>query len=269
MDRICFIHLIREGVMPKTGLYNQIPIGTRQLVTRTSCALAIVFTAFFSVATANAQESDDPAAAAETFRLNVGTPFANTNDLSQLNQDLEITPDTFGSQIFDLDLTGVGCLTGEERCLTSDEALDMRYSKSLSTSLIDKVIDIELTPRASVTFNDGTSSAAVGAYVKIGDDLKVGEEFKSNTWYVFAGADAEALSYAPNDMNRVTIGDFRLQENVLVGDAQAGVGYRLSESTDISLGYFRREVTSFGSENDLQRSSFSEDAAALSFTWRR
>lgn len=255
--------------MSEQGLFKQIPRGYRQFAGRACCALAVVFMAFFPASITSAQDADETKSSNEAFRLNVETPFSNANDLSQLSTSLEMSPDTFGSQIFDLDLTDPGCLTGNELCLTSDQALDMRYSKSLSTSLIDKIVDIELTPSASVTFNDGTSSATVGAYVKIGDDLKDGEEYKSNTWYVFAGADAEALSYAPNDMNRVTIGDFHLQENVIVGDAQAGVGYRLSESTDISLGYFRREVTSFGNENDLQSSSFTEDAAALSFTWRR
>ncbi len=255
--------------MRKQGLKYQIHNGSQGFTRYVSCALAIVFAGIFPFSLTFAQDVDEKATNNDAFRLNVETPFSNTNDLTQLNRDLELTPETFGSQIFDLDLTEINCLTGDERCLTSDQALDMRYSKSLSTSLIDKVVDIELTPRAAVTFNDGTSSAAVGAHVKIGDDLKDGEEFKSNTWYVFAGADAEALSYAPNDMNRVTIGDFRLQERVIVGDAQAGVGYRLNESTDISLGYFRREVTSFGNETDLQNSSFSEDAAAISFTWRR
>lgn len=204
----------------------------------------------------------------EVLTLKTETPMSEGVDLTALG-NLEMNPETLGSQIFELDMTKVGCLTGETTCIKSDEMLDMRYSKSLTTSLIDKGIDIEVTPRASVRFNDGTSSALVGALVRIGDDLKDGEEFRSNTWYVFAGADAEAVTYSQNDMDRANIGDFNLQERVIVGDAQAGVGYRLSESTDISLGYFRREVTSFGNETDQQSNSYSEDAAALSFTWRR
>jgi len=231
---------------------------------------ALMFSGTFS-GFASAQDNDEKTTVSDSFRLNVETPYSDGKDLTALGNlgNIDLPAETLGSQIFDLDMSQVGCLTGEERCLTSDETLDMRYSKSLSTSLIDKVVDIELTPRAGVKYNDGTSSAVVGAYVKIGDDLKDGEAFKSNTWYVFAGADAEAVTYAPNDMNRATFGDFYLQEKVIVGDAQAGVGYRLSESTDISLGYFRREVTSFGNENDTESSSFTEDAAALSFTWRR
>lgn len=219
--------------------------------------------------TSFAQDKADTTSNTDAFRLKVETPIADQSGLSALGADLDITTESIGSQIFDLDLTKVGCLTGEETCLKRDETLDMGYSKPLTTSIMGKGLDIQLTPRASVRFNDGTSSAAVGALVRIGDDLKDGEEFKSNTWYLFAGADAEALSYSPNDMNRVSLGDFHLQDRVIVGDAQAGVGYRLNQSTDISLGYFRREVASFGNENEMQGTSFTEDAAALSFTWRR
>ncbi len=224
----------------------------------------------FVAGPAMAQDDKENSAPGNSFKLDVETPFSDNTDLTAIGPQLEIGPEALGSQIFDLDLRDVNCISGDETCLSRDESLDMLYSKSLTTSILDKRgIDIELTPRASVSFNDGSSSAVVGALVKIGDDLKAGDAIKSNTWYVFAGADAEALTYAPNDMNRVTVGDFNLQERVIVGDAQAGVGYRLNDSTDISLGYFRREVTSFGGETELQSSSFSEDAAAISFTWRR
>lgn len=215
------------------------------------------------------QDTDESATNPETFRLKVETPYSDKSDLTALGADLDITTEALGSQIFDLDLTKVGCLTGEESCLNNDDTLGMGYSKPLTTSIMGKGLDIQLTPSAAVRFNDGASSATFGAHVRIGDDLKEGEEFKSNTWYVFAGADAEAVSYSPNDMARGALRDFYLQERVIVGDAQAGVGYRLNESADISLGYFRREVTSIGNETDVNGTSFSEDAAALSFTWRR
>ncbi len=235
-------------------------------------AKALVCTSLSALlATGSAMGQDDnEKSAPSSFKLDVETPFSDSTDLTALGSQLEIGPEALGSQIFDLDLRDVNCISGDDNCLKRDESLDMLYSKSLTTSILDKRgIDIEVTPRASVSFNDGSSSAVVGALVKIGDDLKAGDAFKSNTWYVFAGADAEALSYAPNDLNRVTMGDFNLQERVIVGDAQAGVGYRLNDSTDISLGYFRREVTSFGNETDLQSTNFTEDAAAISFTWRR
>ena len=222
---------------------------------------------------AMAQDSDINSLDSDGFRLNVETPYSDSQVLLGLSgsdgeSGIELPIESVGSQLFDLDVSNSSCITGESTCLTRDERLDMRYSKSLTTS-IDSSLDIELTPRASMRFNDDSSSALVGALVRIGDDLKDGEELKSNAWYMFAGADAEAVSYSPDSLRGLTRGNVHLQDRIIVGDAQAGVGYRIGESTDISLGYFRREVTSFGRESDMDSISFSEDAAAISFTWRR
>ncbi len=224
-------------------------------------------------APAMAQNSESAKLGSDGFRLNVETPYTDNRSLLGLNTSdiestIELPIESVGSQLFNLDVSNSSCITGERTCLTHDERLDMRYSKSLTAS-IDSFLDIELTPRASMRFNDDSSSALVGALVRIGDDLKDGEELKSNTWYMFAGADAEAVSYSPDSLSSLTRGNVHLQDRIIVGDAQAGVGYRIGESTDISLGYFRREVTSFGRENDMDNISFSEDAAAISFTWRR
>ncbi|MGJ8562762.1 MAG: hypothetical protein ACSHXY_04325 [Alphaproteobacteria bacterium] len=180
---------------------------------------------------------------------------------------LDIPTQTVGSRLFNLDVTDIGCRAGEEGCFRRDDTLDLGYKKSI-TANIDSKIDIQLTPRASVSFNDESSSAVVGALVRIGDDLREGSDLKANTWYMFAGADAEAVTYSPNSVRRITSGQFHLQDRIIVGDAQAGVGYRIGDA-DVSLGYFRREVTSFGREVNSNTISFKEDAAALSFTWRR
>ncbi len=214
------------------------------------------------------QDSSGNSANSEGFTLNTDSGFAQQNQFDSSGVSIELPAEGLGSQILDLDTTDLGCLSGGSLCLSPTDQLDMQYSKSLTTS-IDTLLDIELTPRASMRFDDGNSSALVGALVRIGDDLKDGEELKSNTWYMFAGADAEAVTYSPNNLDRVGISDFHLQDRIIVGDAQAGVGYRLGSSTDISLGYFRREVTSFGNETDMESTRYTEDAAALSFTWRR
>ncbi len=180
---------------------------------------------------------------------------------------IDIPSQSVGSRLFNLDMANINCLTGEEGCSQRSETLDLGYTKSITTKL-DGKLDIQLTPRASVSFNDETSSAVVGAIVRIGDDLREDADLKANTWYMFAGADAEAVTYSPNSMRRITNGNFGLQDRIIVGDAQAGVGYRIGEA-DLSLGYFRREVTSFGREIDSGGITFKEDAAALSFTWRR
>jgi len=43
-------------------------------------------------------------------------------------------------------------------------------------------------------------------------------------------------------MDRLTSGQFHLQDRIIVGDAQAGVGYRIGDA-DVSLSYMRREAT--------------------------
>ena len=183
------------------------------------------------------------------------------------NTVIDLPAESVGSRLFNLDMSNLSCITGEEGCIRRDDQLDLGYSKSLTTKL-DGKLDIQLTPRASVSFNDESSSAVVGALVRIGDDLREDSDLKSNTWYMFAGADAEAVTYAPGSIRRIASGNFNLQDRVIVGDAQAGVGYRIGDA-DVSLGYFRREVTSFGRELNSNSISFKEDAAALSFTWRR
>ena len=172
----------------------------------------------------------------------------------------ELPPESVGSTLFKLDIADPRCMTGGEHCLSRDETLDLGYSKAF-TSRSRSGLDLTLTPRAALRFNDESSSAVVGAVVEIGEDLRKGSNFDNNTWYFFAGADAEALTYSPNSVGRMTSGEFHLQDRIIVGDAQAGLGYRIGDA-DVSLSYLRREA----SAEDF---SFKEDAAALSFTWKR
>lgn len=244
--------------------------------------VAICTVAMSSAAQAQSKSSDDTLKSTlqptEGLTLNVtpsttqfhgaGSNAAGFNPSLQGGPIVDIPAESVGSRLFDLDVTDSACVSGETTCLRrTDETLDLAYSKSITTKL-DKGLDIQLTPRASVSFDDESSSALVGALVRIGDDLREDSDLKSNTWYMFAGADAEAVTYSPNSVSRLTRGQFHLQDRIIVGDAQAGVGYRIGDA-DVSLGYFRREVTSFGREINSGSSTFKEDAAALSFTWRR
>ncbi len=172
----------------------------------------------------------------------------------------DLPAESVGSTLFKLDLADTDCLTGGEGCLSRSETLDLGYAKAF-TSRSQKGLDLSLTPRAALRFNDESSSAVVGAVVEIGEDLRKGSNFDNNTWYFFAGADAEALTYSPNSVGRLTSGQFHLQDRIIVGDAQAGLGYRIGDA-DVSLSYLRREATA-------EDFSFKEDAAALSFTWKR
>jgi len=179
----------------------------------------------------------------------------------------ELPTDT--TRLFNLDESDIGCFEADSICLTEGRdinRLDLAYSKPNFLSLNDKGLGLELTPSASVHLNDDSQSAVVGALLRIGDGLDESTRLNKNTWYFFAGADAEAVNFRPNGTSQLTRGNFNLQDRVFVGDAQAGLGYRIGDA-DLSLSYIHREVSGF--DNIATDSSFTEDAAAFSFTWRR
>jgi len=179
-------------------------------------------------------------------------------DLDMPTFDLPIN--AIGSTLFKLDVSDPDCLSGAGRCDRRSDRLSLGLSEYI-TAKKDNGIDFVLRPRASFRFDDDSSSAVVGAVVEIGEDLRRGSDMKTNTWYFFAGADAEALTYSPDGMRQLSSGRFHLQDRIIVGDAQAGLGYRIGDA-DVSLSYLRREANAEGF-------SYNEDAAALSFTWNR
>ncbi len=209
-----------------------------------------------------AQTNNQTPPASEGLNLNIGNAinpeFASNFDAR--GNIIDLPTNSVGSTLFKLDISDPNCLAGVGQCLRRDDRVNLGLTKQF-TSVSETGLDLSLTPRASMRFDDENSSALVGAVVEIGEDLREGSEFKNNTWYVFAGADAEALTYSPNSINRLTSGQFHLQDRIIVGDAQAGVGYRIGDA-DVSLSYMRREA-------QAEDFSFTEDAAALSFTWKR
>ena len=194
-----------------------------------------------------------------TEGLNFNLP-SNVDLSSQTGPQLDLPLEAVGSRIFALDLTSSQCATGGEGCTRRNENLNLGLTDTFRRRS-EKGLDLSLTPRASVSFSNELSVKTVGAIIEIGEDLREGSEFESNTWYFFAGADAEALTYSPNSINRITAGQFHLQDRIIVGDAQAGLGYRIGDA-DVSLSYTRREASG-------EEYKFVEDAAALSFTWKR
>ena len=174
---------------------------------------------------------------------------------------IELPANAVGSTLFKLDLSDTACLSGTATCAPRSERLGIGVTKPISIRDKDDGIDLVLRPRANLRFNDDSSSALVGAVVEIGEDLRRGSDLPSKTWYLFAGADAEALTFSPDGLTKLNSGQFHLQDRIIVGDAQAGLGYRIGDA-DLSLSYMRREANAEGI-------SYNEDAAALSFTWKR
>ena len=237
-------------------------------------ALAAGLLGLATPALAQSSNAASEALASRALDLNTTTSsevLGLSPTLSGALVDLPETPALapIGAGVLDL---SADCVTGRRACVDADagERLDFGYSKPLNAGSVAG-IDLELEPRGAVRFGDEESSALVGAVVRIGDDLRENGEPKSNTWYLFAGADAEAMTYAPGGAGAAGLGagEFALQNRVIVGDAQAGIGYRIGESADVSVGYFRREVQSLDDGERGDDFSISEDAAAVSFTWRR
>lgn len=205
--------------------------------------------------------SSGSADALDALNLNIPGLDSDSLDMSSLDgPNLDLPINAVGSTLFRLDLSDPTCLSGTGLCERRSEQLGLGLSKYI-TAKKDSGIDLVLRPRASFRFDEDSSSAIVGAVVEIGEDLRRGSDFKTNTWYLFAGADAEALTYSPNGLSQLSSGQFHLQDRIIVGDAQAGLGYRIGDA-DLSLSYLRREAQAEGF-------SYNEDAAALSFTWKR
>jgi len=200
-----------------------------------------------------------------SFSLPTGPsrPIDDLSSLSASNFDMptiDLPINAIGSTLFKLDVSDTSCLSGAGRCERRSDRLSMGLSEYITAKKGDG-IDLVLRPRASFSYDDDSSSAIVGAVVEIGEDLRRGSDLKTNTWYLFAGADAEALTYSPDGVRQLSSGRLHLQDRIIVGDAQAGVGYRIGDA-DVSLSYLRREANAEGI-------SYNEEAAALSFTWKR
>lgn len=165
------------------------------------------------------------------------------------------------------DFSAVNCLEVQALCGPQFDNIGVNLTKAINADRPGG-IDLQLIPRATFNFGDEHSSALVGAVVKIGEDLRELDPNDKTRWYLFAGADAEALTYSSSSPSRLTRGQFNLQDKIIVGDAQAGFGYKIGDA-DISLAYIRRDVSSYGRDVGDAAISYTEDAAALSLTWRR
>jgi len=169
--------------------------------------------------------------------------------------------DNVNSSVFKLDLGGQPCLGTAVECSANEtRRIDFGYAKNITKGKKNG-FNLQLTPHGGLRIDDDSQSALVGALVRIGDNLREGSGEKSNTWYIFAGADAEALSYTPNSVRSLTSGGFHLQNRIIIGDAQAGVGYRIGDA-DLALTYYKRQAKA-------ENYRYDEDAAALSITWKR
>lgn len=125
--------------------------------------------------------------------------------------------------------------------------------------------DVGVVPRFSMNKDGEFKQRRVGGEIRIGQNFdQRGENIQAESWYIFAGADGEALVYEP-DNERDFTSRMALRDQVTVGDMQAGVSISRGGG-QISLSYIHREVEY--KERNV-RGEETEDFAGISFTLRR
>lgn len=147
----------------------------------------------------------------------------------------------------------------EQRQLTAEIAFN---ASSDQTGL---GFDVGIAPRVAITRDGPFASRRFGGEVRIGQNFDKRGEDPSSSWYLFAGADGEALVWEPGEEGAVAAGNMALRDKVTVGDVQAGVTIQRGLG-QLSFSYIRREVEY--RERNLGASE-NEDFAGVSFTIKR
>ncbi len=127
--------------------------------------------------------------------------------------------------------------------------------------------DVGVAPRIAVREDGEMLTQRFGGEVRIGQDFNLlDSNGQPQGWYLFAGADGEALIWDA-DRNGFTpqLDDMALTDQVTVGDLQAGVSIQRGGG-QLSLSYIRREVKYRDRNGGF---SENEDFAGISFTMRR
>jgi len=126
--------------------------------------------------------------------------------------------------------------------------------------------DVGIAPRVEITRDGPYASRRFGGEVRIGQNFDKRGEDPSSGWYLFAGADGEALVWEPDQEGATaSAGSMALRDKVTVGDIQAGLSIQRGLG-QLSFSYIRREVEY--RERNLGASE-NEDFAGVSFTIKR
>lgn len=142
---------------------------------------------------------------------------------------------------------------------------DAAFALSANDAQTGLGFDVGVVPRISVRHDGAFKQRSFGGEIRIGQNFdQRGENVVAESWYLFAGADGEALVYEP-DRERDFTERMALRDQVTVGDMQAGISFSRGGG-QLSLSYIRREVEF--KERGI-RGDETEDFAGVSFTLRR
>lgn len=126
--------------------------------------------------------------------------------------------------------------------------------------------DVGVAPRMAIRDGSDLKAQRFGGEVRFGQGL-IKEGGTPQGWYVFVGADGEALVWDA-DISRLgldNLGEMQLTDQLTVGDLQAGLSIQRGGG-ELSLSYIRREIE-FSDRNRTLRDT--EDFAGITFTMRR
>jgi len=128
--------------------------------------------------------------------------------------------------------------------------------------------DVGVAPRVAIREGSELRTRSFGGELRLGQGLDVLDKSgQPQGWYVFVGADGEALVWDADSENLGfdSLSDMQVTDQLTVGDLQAGISIQRAGG-ELSFSYIRREIQF----SDRNRSlSDSEDFAGITFTMRR
>lgn len=122
-------------------------------------------------------------------------------------------------------------------------------------------LDMSIEPHARVGVRADRTTAGAGAIVRLGRNINEPREGDGRGWYMFVGADAQAVTWRLSPGLGVADA-VRLEDRAIVGDAQAGFAYQLTNSSHFAVGVIHRETRYQDARTD-------EQFAGVSFSIRR
>lgn len=119
--------------------------------------------------------------------------------------------------------------------------------------------DTVVTPYAGLAVTPEGTEARVGAKLRIGDG-----QGPQSRWILFAAAERQRLIYDTQNMTR-PLQAIDITPYTSIGDAQAGIAYRLNAQSDVALAYVRRDWAYRYGPDEWEEA---EEFAAVSFVAR-
>lgn len=143
--------------------------------------------------------------------------------------------------------------------------LSAQIALSASAEQTGLGFDVGIAPRLEIMRDGQYASRRFGGELRIGQNLDKRGEKPGSSWYLFAGADGEALVWEPDDKRAIAVGSMALHDQVTVGDLQAGLSIQRGLG-QLSLSYIRREVEY---RERVIGAKENQDFAGISFTIKR